>query len=661
MLVLFTCTYHIVLASDFRCVQSIYDSYYGRFRTSFIEKCIWTDLNSTEHTDFKFESNPTTTTINAIGCRLISIPYGLFNKFSSLANLNLQSSGISSVETNDFRDAGNLITVNMSLNNIQKLNKHTFSHAPLLQSIDLSWNNITVISTETFESNDALSYVLLNDNKIKLFDCIIGKRIKALELQQNQLQLFRPNSSSIGSRIILSNNNLTTLDSAVGMINHAIVLDVSHNPLNWNETITDVTVLGMTNTSATLCYVYPFVQKLYASHNQIANVIVLNSGSLREFYLAHNKLTSISNLTSLTSLIILDVSFNSINDINLETFSNMTELETLNLESSGIVTLDYGIFAHQAHLKKLDISYNNLKHINLKVLSFQLQLTTIFVDGNDLTSLDFNDLHHHMLPNLTLIGISDNRFNCSYLTSLISLLTANGIKLQIDDDVKVKNRSNVMGMSCSNNDMANWTVPRTHLMNGVENIDTIQASITASINQIAESNINMNAMKGRIQALEMWAEHLNDFYGNEKNNTYSNKTLLELLSGMNNTNADRFSDISKRVLTLWERLNNASEDMHNIMLEVNALKIKLNTTTAQPIQQALSRAENNFAKNDSVESNLASLKTLLICCFTLLICIVAFMLVMIIHRYRGYLRHKYLRSSNASNAVIFDRDASSMM
>lgn len=653
--------YEIVLAADFRCVTDEY-GYYRK--SSFIDKCVWTGLNSTEHTVFNFETNPTTTTINAIQCNLISVPYGLFNKFSSLANLNLQRSGISSIDTNDFRGATNLISVNMSLNNIQKLTKHTFSHAPSLQIIDLSWNNITEVSTETFENNNALSYVILNDNNIKFFDCILGNRIKRLELQQNQLNIFRPNSTSEGSRIILRNNNLTSFASSVGILNKAIGLDVSHNPLIWNATITGVTVLGIANTSATHCYVDQFVQILDASRNQIANVIVLHSSTLREFNLSHNKLTSISNLTSLTSLNILDISFNAINDINLETFSNMTELEKLNLESSGIITLDYGIFAHQAHLKKLDISYNHLKHINLKVLSFQLQLTTIFVDGNDLTSLDISDLHQ-MLPNLTQIGISDNRFNCSYLTSLISLLTSNGIKLQIDDDVKVKNRSNVMGLSCSNNDMINWTVPRTHLMNGTENMDTIQASIRDSINQIDESNISMNVMKGRIQALEMWAEHLSDFFGNEKNNTHSNITLQEMLSVINNTNVDRFAEISKRFLNLSERLNKASEDLDNIMVEVNDLKTKLSTpgtsNTARPIQQALSRAENSFSKNDSVESNLVLVKTLVICCFTLLLCIVSFLLVMVIHRYRGYLRHKYLRSSNASNAVIFDRDASSMM
>lgn len=658
-----TCTYQIVLATDFRCVQ-IRSNDYGYYGTRFLEKCTWTGLNSTEYTEFNFNTNPTTTTINAIGCHLISVPYGLFNKFTSLANLNLQSSGISSVETNDFRGAINLITVNMSLNSIQKLNKHTFSHAPSLQIIDLSWNNITEISTETFENNDALYYVILNDNKIKIFDCILGNRIKALELQQNQLHLFQPNSTSEGSRIILRNNSLTSFDSALKILNHANVLDVSHNKLIWNETITGVTVIGMANTSATHCYVDQFVQKLDASNNQIVNVIILHSSKLREFYLAHNKLTSISNLTSLTNLSILDVSFNSINDINLETFSNMTELETLNLESSGIITLDYGIFAHQAHLKNLDISYNHLKHIDLKVLSFQLQLTTIFVDGNDLTSLDINDLHQ-MLPNLTLIGISDNRFNCSHLTSLISQLTTNGIKLHIDDGVKVKNRSNVMGLSCSNKDMVNWTVPRTHLMNGTQNMDAIQASIRASINQIEESNLSMTVMKDRIQVLEMQVEHLSHFFGNEQNNTFRNITLMELLSIMNNTNVDRFSEISKRVLTLSERLNKTSEEMDNIMVEVNDLKTKLNkvgtSNTAHPYQEALSRPENSSSKNESVESNLVFVKTLLICCFTLLLCIVAFMLVMMIHRYRGYLRHKYLRSSSASNAVIFDRDASSMM
>lgn len=363
---------------------------------------------------------------------------------------------------NDFSGAYRLNKEDMSHNNIQTLRRHAFSLASSLQTIDLSWNNITDIATNTFENNHALQYVILNNNKIKQFDCMLGSNIQTLGLQQNHLHLFRSNATSHGSKIFLSNNNLTSLEGA--MVYNAAVLDISNNPLKWSELITNATIQTMTNTSSTLCYIGKLLVMLDASNSRIANVIVLNTSVLRELHLANNKLTSIANLTCLSSLCYLDVSFNTISDINLETFSNMTQLKTLKLKSSGILHLYYGIFAHQINLAELDISYNHLKRINMKVLFFLLKLNTLYVDGNDLTSLDMDDLQH-ILPKLKRIGISDNNFNCSYLISVVVMLTNFKMYVQIDDAFKTKNRCNVLGMRCSSPELVEVTVPLTHSMN----------------------------------------------------------------------------------------------------------------------------------------------------------------------------------------------------
>lgn len=446
--------------------------------SNFHTYCTWIGINSTEHSTFYFESNPTTTAIETENCYIFSVPYGLFAKFTNLRTLNFQSSDISSIQISDFRGAHWLNKVNMSRNNIQKLRKHAFSLASSLQTIDLSWNIITEIATDTFENNNALQYVRLNNNRIKLFDCMLGSNIQTLELQKNQLHMFRPSSTSNGCKILLSNNNLTSLDGA--MINHASVLDISNNPLKWSEIITNATIQRMTNTLSTLCYIGELLVMLDASNSQIANVIASNTSVLRELHLANNKLTAIGNLTSLSSLYYLDISFNTITDINVETFSNMTQLKTLKLKSSGIFTLDYGIFAHQINLAELDISYNHLKHINMKVLSFLFNLKTLNVDGNDLTSLDMNDLQH-ILPKLERIGISDNKFNCSYLISVVVLLTNFKMQVQIDDDLKVKNRSNVLGMHCSSFEQIEVTV--THSTNVNDMNELKNGGVTSELNE----------------------------------------------------------------------------------------------------------------------------------------------------------------------------------
>lgn len=446
--------------SYIRHVDGIFDLDSYSIKSNFHTYCTWTGIR---HTTFDFEYNPITTTIDTVNCNISSIPYGLFEQFTNLRTLNFQSSGISSIEMNDFHGAYWLNTLDMSRNTIQKLSKHAFSLASSLQTIDLSWNNINEIATETFESNNALQYVILHNNKIKLFDCMLGNNIQTLELQQNQLNIFRPNSTAHGSKIILNNNNLTSLAGA--MINNAAVLDVSDNPLILTEIVTNATILGMTNTSSTLCYIGQLLVMLDSSNSQITNVIVSNTSVLRELHLANNKLTSIANLTSLSSLYYLDISFNTITDINLQTFSNMTQLKTLKLKNSGIFAVNYGTFTHQANLEELDLSYNHLKHFNMKVLSFLFKLSTLYVDGNDLTSLDMCDLKH-VLPQLERIGISDNQFNCSHLISVIVLLKKFKIQVNIDNDFKVKNSSNVMGIHCSSpEDFDVIDVPHIHSNN----------------------------------------------------------------------------------------------------------------------------------------------------------------------------------------------------
>jgi hypothetical protein len=87
-------------------------------------------------------------------------------------------------------------------------------------------------------------------------------------------------------------------------------------------------------------------------------------------------------------------------------------------------------------------------------------LEQLFIDGNDLVDIKIDHLRQ-TLPKLKAIGLSDNKWNCSFLTKLVIELRKHTINY---DDMKgqaVTNRSNVNGIFCDKG-VQNWEKPKMH-------------------------------------------------------------------------------------------------------------------------------------------------------------------------------------------------------
>jgi Leucine rich repeat len=109
--------------------------------------------------------------------------------------------------------------------------------------------------------------------------------------------------------------------------------------------------------------------------------------------------------------------------------------------------LEYGTFSHHPNLTDLDIAYNSLKRIDLNIFVTLTSLQNLALDGNDLTEIAYEDIKHTLL-NLKSVSLSDNNWNCTYLTAMIRKMTSDGVEIKIDPAKFVRNSTNQKGIAC---------------------------------------------------------------------------------------------------------------------------------------------------------------------------------------------------------------------
>lgn len=339
----------------------------------------------------------------------------LFIDSSSLFVLDLSYNNITKIDKYAFVDARSVSRLSLSYNKLHELHQDLFRDMHFLDQIYLNDNEIETIHPMLFEFNYQLSKISLDNNKLHSFDVDMFKNFKYLETLQfggNYLTFF--NSSQIEAKLkmlILSKNNLTEL-----IVNKIDVLDASNNHLS------SITFTGR------------------------------GQNTIKQLILCNNSITNIDNIVTQEELESLDLSFNQIGSVTITTFAKLKKLTILNLGNTGLKGMDFGTFAGQTELKVLDISYNNLKRINFDIFSpYLLKIEKMFIEGNGLTEIADADHIMNIFPVLNTVGLSNNFFNCTYLSGLLRAFRKFNIRLNLDpDNSNVINSTHVDGILCSN-------------------------------------------------------------------------------------------------------------------------------------------------------------------------------------------------------------------
>lgn len=195
----------------------------------------------------------------------------------------------------------------------------------------------------------------------------------------------------------------------------------------------------------------------------------------------------------------------------------MSELVKLNLEFTNITTdsLTYGTFSHNLNLTQIDLSYNQLGRINFEVFPQLNLLTHLKVDGNNLTEIPYENLKVHF-PKLLLIGITDNDWNCTYLSTMVKKLKSLNLIIFVFGNQRVYDDTNFDGIRCVMNNTKNfgWVNPVEHLddndittknPNDIDknlNFEDVRGNLSKVWNKISEIEIFVNQIESNVKEVE---------------------------------------------------------------------------------------------------------------------------------------------------------------
>lgn len=392
------------------------------------------------------------------------IPHGIFRYLTSVREFDISFTNIETIHR-DFEGANNLMFLTMTNNRLTELSASLFSDAPNISVIDFSHNKIERINPYTFVDVAFLSRLHFSYNLLKKLDSHVFEKLYALDyiaLDHNELEhidtkLFVRNT--LLQKVLLNNNRIVTLDCQVfAHTEYLNALDLSHNQLLEFSTscirgqLPSQLELVVNNNHLTHLTLRD-VNSLEASNNSITILSIEDElCNMEKLILANNSLNNFTSLFNRLELLKhLDVSLNQIGHLNISTFAKLKSLNKLYLKRTQLQHINYGTFASQNGLKVLDISYNDLNHIDFDVFFPYLKgLEELYIDGNNLTDtggLSWTALHS--FPNLKSLGLSNNRFNCSYLARLITWLDLDKVQLTADPIETIVNATHVYGISCS--------------------------------------------------------------------------------------------------------------------------------------------------------------------------------------------------------------------
>lgn len=367
---------------SFICVENFVKTKFFPNR-SVISLCQTTHFNTALVSDIKFQS-----------CDLAQIPDNIFKSYSNLVRLNATNLGIETMQPKNFAGAKNL--------------KYLFA----------SGNKLTRVPANVFHETDNLERLYLDSNQITYFDP------NAFALKNN-LRILS-----------LSYNNISALPmDTFGNLFRLQTLDLSHNNISelspaMFQNLVEMQTLNISFNKITVLPAFLFHQteslrEVNLSSNQIKkieNYVFSGALNLKKLSLANNQLGTLSRrIFNFHSNFIdfIDVSFNEITELKVETMEVLNKLVNFNVSGNPIKILNSETFRHNVQLETLSFSQCGLSQIEPRTFSSQKKLEKLDLSYNQLKTLDPNTFPSPLPQKLEIAGIDTNQFNCAFLEKLV--------------------------------------------------------------------------------------------------------------------------------------------------------------------------------------------------------------------------------------------------
>lgn len=271
--------------------------------------------------------------------------------YKAFTNTRLQKLNMSQVQLTslDKLGNGNLTIIDFSFNNITEINSKVFEELFHLRSLNLSNNYIHQLQPTVFKDLVKLKELRLGTNKIRyipknIFDNL--KRLEILDLNHNLLRRIDGfDMLESLQQLILEDNHIKIIPSGPAMPRSLLILDISSNPLrfigpNSFSNLKNLTSLDMTN-----------VHNIQFKHNIFEHLT-----SLEVLRMQYNHMLSLGNLTFPLSTKSIDLSRNSIKEVNSTQFDYLINLEYLNLSRNKIKNISNAFASLLPLIRDVDIS-----------------------------------------------------------------------------------------------------------------------------------------------------------------------------------------------------------------------------------------------------------------------------------------------------------------
>lgn len=311
------------------------------------------------------------------------------------------------------RDAPSLQYLSLAENSITKISQSTFGSAPRLVEVNLHNNMIMEIEEGTFESLWHLTKVNLSMNSLT---CITGfnlMQLQILDLSRNSIETFH-------STDFEGEFNLTWIDLSENRLlrfpvlpqqNKVSYLNLSRNimrflvdsPSDVDYSWKDYSFKPQAKdpkikaSSPQL----PHLLHLDLSYNEIKSIptkFFASMSALRFLNLSQNCLQTFVASSELVSLTVLDISSNSLQNLELDPDA-LNYLHELYLQDNNLQALQSDIFANLANIQLL-----NLRRNNLSVCGLYSGLARRRLVGEEKGCVSFVDI-----PNLQHLYLAGNK------------------------------------------------------------------------------------------------------------------------------------------------------------------------------------------------------------------------------------------------------------
>ena len=251
---------------------------------------------------------------------------------AAITGLDLDSTGISSLQAGDFDGLTALETLNLNDNSLSNLPASVFDTLTALETLYLGNNSLSDLQAGVFDTLTALTELSLDSNSLSNLPAGVFDDLIALET------------------LYLSNNFLNDLPAGVFDALTALeTLLLSYNSLG--------------NLPAGVFDALTALETLLLNDNSLSN---LPAGVF-------------DGLTALESLFLGN---NSLSNLQAGVFDALTALESLYLGDNSLSNLPAGVFDDLIALETLDLSDNSLSNLQAGVFSGLTSLEILRLDGN---------------------------------------------------------------------------------------------------------------------------------------------------------------------------------------------------------------------------------------------------------------------------------------